>query len=189
MDVHPERNVASIAAKSLLNALGNPCGLELELFKTILPGSGIGSSAASAATTSACSTSACRARRATSAARGAAGRRRACAGRRRPPPPQTSSLPGASSTASSSTRRGQVAARVSRRCRPGHSRCRTSPTRTNSRRPTTYATKQRPRTSRSCRQGGLRHVLDQPCQGLGGPTDHQCVRSQRKPQISAGQAI
>lgn len=49
LDVHPERNVASIAAKSLLNALGNPCGLELELFKTILPGSGIGSSAASAA--------------------------------------------------------------------------------------------------------------------------------------------
>ena len=49
LDLHPERNVASIAAKSLLNALGNPCGLELELFKTILPGSGIGSSAASAA--------------------------------------------------------------------------------------------------------------------------------------------
>jgi len=49
LDMHPERNVASIAAKSLLQSLGNPCGLEMEIFKSILPGSGIGSSAASAA--------------------------------------------------------------------------------------------------------------------------------------------
>ena len=49
LDDHPDRNVASIAAKSLLQSLGNPCGLELEIFKSILPGSGIGSSAASAA--------------------------------------------------------------------------------------------------------------------------------------------
>lgn len=49
LDTDPEKNVASIAAKSLLDALGNPCGLELEIYKSILPGSGIGSSAASAA--------------------------------------------------------------------------------------------------------------------------------------------
>lgn len=49
LDANSERNVASIAAKSLLQSLGDPCGLELELFKSILPGSGIGSSAASAA--------------------------------------------------------------------------------------------------------------------------------------------
>ncbi len=49
LDVDPEKNVATIAAKSLLESLGNPCGLELEIFKSILPGSGIGSSAASAA--------------------------------------------------------------------------------------------------------------------------------------------
>lgn len=49
LDLAPDRNVASIAAKSLLQALGNPCGLELEIYKEILPGSGIGSSAASAA--------------------------------------------------------------------------------------------------------------------------------------------
>ncbi len=49
LDIHTDRNVASVAAKSLLQALGNPCGLELELFKEIKPGSGIGSSAASAA--------------------------------------------------------------------------------------------------------------------------------------------
>lgn len=49
LDVHSDRNIASVAAKSLLQALGNPCGLELELFKDIKPGSGIGSSAASAA--------------------------------------------------------------------------------------------------------------------------------------------
>lgn len=49
LDTDPTNNVASIAAKSLLHALGNPCGLELEIHKSILPGSGIGSSAASAA--------------------------------------------------------------------------------------------------------------------------------------------
>jgi homoserine kinase len=42
-------NVAGVAAQSLLKALGNPCGLELDIFKEIKPGSGIGSSAASAA--------------------------------------------------------------------------------------------------------------------------------------------
>lgn len=49
LDANPERNVATIAAKSVLQSLGNPCGLEVEIFKSILPGSGIGSSAASAA--------------------------------------------------------------------------------------------------------------------------------------------
>lgn len=49
LDANPERNVATIAAKSLLQSLGNPCGLEVEIFKSIMPGSGIGSSAASAA--------------------------------------------------------------------------------------------------------------------------------------------
>lgn len=49
LDLNPENNVASVAAKSLLNSLGNPCGIEIEIQKTILPGSGIGSSASSAA--------------------------------------------------------------------------------------------------------------------------------------------
>lgn len=49
LDLRADRNVASIAAKSLLESLGNPCGLELEIYKSIQPGSGIGSSAASAA--------------------------------------------------------------------------------------------------------------------------------------------
>lgn len=48
LDLNADRNIASVAAKSLLQAMGNPCGLELELFKDIKPGSGIGSSAASA---------------------------------------------------------------------------------------------------------------------------------------------
>ena len=49
LDLTTENNVAGVAAKSLLNALGNPCGLELELIKKVKPGSGLGSSASSAA--------------------------------------------------------------------------------------------------------------------------------------------
>lgn len=49
LPLEPERNVAAVAAGSLLRALGSPCGLELELFKEVAPGSGLGSSAASAA--------------------------------------------------------------------------------------------------------------------------------------------
>jgi homoserine kinase len=49
LDFNADRNIAAVAAKSLLQALDNPCGVELELFKDIKPGSGIGSSAASAA--------------------------------------------------------------------------------------------------------------------------------------------
>ena len=49
LDFNASNNVAGVAAQSLLHALGNPCGLELEIHKQILPGSGIGSSAASAA--------------------------------------------------------------------------------------------------------------------------------------------
>lgn len=46
-----ERNVSGRAALSVLEKLGldDRCGLELEIFKAVLPGSGIGSSAASAA--------------------------------------------------------------------------------------------------------------------------------------------
>ena len=43
-----EANVAGKAAASLLGALGNPFGVEVTVTKSILPGSGIGSSAASA---------------------------------------------------------------------------------------------------------------------------------------------
>ncbi len=49
LSLDAERNVAGVAAQSLLNALGAPCGIELEIHKDVLPGSGIGSSAASAA--------------------------------------------------------------------------------------------------------------------------------------------
>ena len=49
LDATAENNVAGVAAKSLLNALGNPCGLEIELIKKVKPGSGLGSSASSAA--------------------------------------------------------------------------------------------------------------------------------------------
>ena len=41
-------NVAGKAAASLLHALGDPFGVEITVTKSILPGSGIGSSAASA---------------------------------------------------------------------------------------------------------------------------------------------
>ena len=43
-----ESNVAGKAAASLLHALGNPFGVEVTVTKSIMPGSGIGSSAASA---------------------------------------------------------------------------------------------------------------------------------------------
>lgn len=43
-----ESNVAGKAASTLLHALGNPFGIEITVTKSILPGSGIGSSAASA---------------------------------------------------------------------------------------------------------------------------------------------
>ncbi len=49
LDLDPKRNIAAVAAQSLLTAMGNPCGIEMEIFKEIMPGSGIGSSAASAA--------------------------------------------------------------------------------------------------------------------------------------------
>jgi len=49
LDLATENNVAGVAAKSLLSALGNPCGLEMELIKKVKPGSGLGSSASSAA--------------------------------------------------------------------------------------------------------------------------------------------
>jgi len=45
----PEINVAGKAALSALNFMGNSFGVEIEIYKSILPGSGIGSSAASAA--------------------------------------------------------------------------------------------------------------------------------------------
>ncbi|HHZ81185.1 MAG TPA: homoserine kinase [Flavobacteriales bacterium] len=46
---NPEKNVAGKAAISALEKLGNPFGVEIEIYKSIMPGSGIGSSAASAA--------------------------------------------------------------------------------------------------------------------------------------------
>jgi homoserine kinase len=44
-----EQNVAGKAAASMLKACGSPFGIEMEIYKGIKPGSGIGSSAASAA--------------------------------------------------------------------------------------------------------------------------------------------
>ena len=44
----PEKNVAGVALRSMLNAVGADFGLEVEITKNIKPGSGIGSSAASA---------------------------------------------------------------------------------------------------------------------------------------------
>lgn len=49
LSLDAEANVAGVAAQSLLSALGAPFGVELEIYKDVLPGSGIGSSAASAA--------------------------------------------------------------------------------------------------------------------------------------------
>lgn len=44
-----EKNVAGVAAQALLQAYGTSSGFEIEIYKKIKPGSGIGSSAASAA--------------------------------------------------------------------------------------------------------------------------------------------
>jgi len=44
-----DRNVSGMAARSVLDSLGVEWGVELTIHKTVLPGSGIGSSAASAA--------------------------------------------------------------------------------------------------------------------------------------------
>lgn len=45
----PERNVAGVSASALLKKAGADLGLEIEITKRIMPGSGIGSSSASAA--------------------------------------------------------------------------------------------------------------------------------------------
>lgn len=44
----PEKNIAGVAARAILNAAGVDRGVEIEITKNIKPGSGIGSSAASA---------------------------------------------------------------------------------------------------------------------------------------------
>ncbi|WGK64557.1 homoserine kinase [Croceiramulus getboli] len=49
LPLEPERNVAGVAARAMLQATQAPFGVELELYKNIQTGSGIGSSAASAA--------------------------------------------------------------------------------------------------------------------------------------------
>jgi homoserine kinase len=48
LPLDPERNVAGVALRSFLNAVGANFGLEVEITKGIKPGSGIGSSSASA---------------------------------------------------------------------------------------------------------------------------------------------
>ncbi|MES2543634.1 MAG: homoserine kinase [Bacteroidota bacterium] len=45
----PEKNVAGVAALALYNTVNPDCGFEIEIYKNIKPGSGIGSSSASAA--------------------------------------------------------------------------------------------------------------------------------------------
>ncbi|RED45450.1 homoserine kinase [Winogradskyella eximia] len=45
----PEKNVAGVSALAMYNALQPDCGFEIEIYKKIKPGSGIGSSSASAA--------------------------------------------------------------------------------------------------------------------------------------------
>ncbi|MGY5846926.1 homoserine kinase [Salegentibacter sp. HM20] len=45
----PDQNVAGVAAKALLKKLGSKQGFDIEIYKKIKPGSGLGSSAASAA--------------------------------------------------------------------------------------------------------------------------------------------
>ncbi|MDT0551896.1 homoserine kinase [Urechidicola vernalis] len=47
----PENNVAGVAAKAILDAADNPFGVEIEIYKNIKPGSGVGSSSASASGT------------------------------------------------------------------------------------------------------------------------------------------
>ena len=48
LPLEPEKNVAGVALRSFLNAVGADFGLEVEIYKGIKPGSGIGSSSASA---------------------------------------------------------------------------------------------------------------------------------------------
>ena len=45
----PEKNVATVAVKSLLDELGSDQGFEMKIRKEVIPGSGLGSSASSAA--------------------------------------------------------------------------------------------------------------------------------------------
>ena len=47
LPLNPERNVAAVAARSLLNVLGNQDGFDIIFTRKITPGSGVGSSAAS----------------------------------------------------------------------------------------------------------------------------------------------
>ncbi|MGS2763315.1 homoserine kinase [Sinomicrobium sp. M5D2P9] len=49
LPLQTERNVAGVSALAMLKALGSSQGFEIEIYKNIKPGSGIGSSAASAA--------------------------------------------------------------------------------------------------------------------------------------------
>lgn len=46
-----ENNVAGVAAKAILDAANHPFGVEIEIYKNIKPGSGVGSSSASASGT------------------------------------------------------------------------------------------------------------------------------------------
>ncbi|UGU16179.1 homoserine kinase [Sinomicrobium kalidii] len=49
LPLDPEKNVAGVAALAMLKALGSVQGFDIDIYKKIKPGSGIGSSAASAA--------------------------------------------------------------------------------------------------------------------------------------------
>ncbi len=49
LPTHPERNVAGVAASALIKKAGVDVGVEIEITKHIMPGSGIGSSSASSA--------------------------------------------------------------------------------------------------------------------------------------------
>lgn len=49
LPMHADQNVAGVAVKALLKALNSNTGIEIEIYKKIKPGSGIGSSAASSA--------------------------------------------------------------------------------------------------------------------------------------------
>lgn len=51
LPLEPENNVAGVAAKAILDAADNPFGVEIEIYKNIKPGSGVGSSSASASGT------------------------------------------------------------------------------------------------------------------------------------------
>lgn len=51
LPMESHKNVAGVAAKAILNAANNPFGVEIEIYKHIKPGSGVGSSSASASGT------------------------------------------------------------------------------------------------------------------------------------------